>query len=161
MVDTMKDIKEVKKSRKGGAVFPRPGEIKQIISGKMTERVHLQQNYRESYFIVRVKEARLTYMKELIDNADSQNLSHITFQGTEMALSVAKAEFALEHHYYKIAISNEQYLRQALENVGFTESDFMLILNDGIFIKDEKKLLAMEKKAVKKKLMSGDDEYIG
>jgi len=114
------------------SVLPDKGEVDKIISGKMVERVQMQKN-------------------EDGKKRDYSNVEFV-FNGDSMSLSWAMTEFNLERFYLKTMLSNEQYLRQGLKNVGFTDIQLEDIIMYGKYVTDDKKLKDMEKVEEKRRL---------
>ena len=144
------------------SVLPDKGEVDKIISGKMVERVQMQKNYQQTYLQRRVKEERLKHFRRLINEKkettdedgkkrDYSNVEFV-FNGDSMSLSWAMTEFNLERFYLKTMLSNEQYLRQGLKNVGFTDIQLEDIIMYGKYVTDDKKLKDMEKVEEKRRL---------
>ena len=128
----------------------------------MVERVQMQKNYQQTYLQRRVKEERLKHFRRLINEKkettdedgkkrDYSNVEFV-FNGDSMSLSWAMTEFNLERFYLKTMLSNEQYLRQGLKNVGFTDIQLEDIIMYGKYVTDDKKLKDMEKVEEKRRL---------
>ena len=144
------------------SVLPDKGEVDKIISGKMVERVQMQKNYQQTYLQRRVKEERLKHFRRLINEKkettdedgkkrDYSNVEFV-FNGDSMSLSWAMTEFNLERFYLKTMLSNEQYLRQGLKNVGFTDIQLEDIIMYGKYVTEDKTLKDMEKVEEKRRL---------
>ena len=114
-------------------------EAKEIITGKLRDRLHRQNDYRESYLKRLVKQTRLTHINGLIDKANAEFKKEVVWLGISYPVSILMAEYNLELHYYKTACMNEKYLYKALLNDGLSDEDIQLVQR-GTYVKDEKKL---------------------
>ena len=132
-------IKQNPDWKKAMAVPYTKEEEQEIITGKLRDRLHRQNDYREGFLKRLVKQARLEHIHKLIDEANTALKDEIVWLGISYPVSILMAEYNLELHYYKTALMNEKYLYKALRNDGLSDEDIKLV-QAGNYIKDEKKL---------------------
>jgi hypothetical protein len=127
-----------KKEREVGAVHPEPGEIQQIIRGKLRDRIHKQRDYRE-YVLIRIKkQEKLKYLNDMIKLAIAKEKelgeAIVEFGGFDMSLGWAKAEYNHQYHLYINTIREEQrlydFLTKSFKNGGcaMTKKEMKLVM---------------------------------
>lgn len=132
-------IKQNPDWKKAMAVPYTKEEEQEIITGKLRDRIHRQNDYREGFLKRLVKQARLEHINRLIDEANTAFKDEVVWLGISYPVSILMAEYNLELHYYKIALMNEKYLYKALRNDGLSDEDIKLV-QAGNYIKDERNL---------------------
>ena len=86
------------------------------------------------------KQERLDdFQNQLLDlmKKDIVEFPFTLFGITYYSLDAAKADMALEFHYYDTAIENENYLYQALQNDKLTEEQIEKIITEKKYVKEE------------------------
>jgi hypothetical protein len=127
-----------KDNMKAKAVKYNESEAQEVIRGKTRDFIHRQSEYHESVLIRLLKQERLTEMMELIRRSKDIGINIIKWNGYEMAIERANAEFVLEEFYYKRAIQNEETLKNSLiKEYGMTKDQVTEIV---IFSRYVKKL---------------------
>lgn len=136
-------IAEMKRAK---AIKASQGEIDDIITGKLAERVKLQEGFKSSYYLRVLIQERLKDMKDRIEDAEKHKSHVVDWMGFQYSVEHLRASYNKELFVdYAQAISNENYLRQALVKVGFDEKQLLAIVFKHELVKDHKQLQRMEK----------------
>lgn len=128
-----KKIREIK----DGFVRPTAEEIQEEISGKVAERLKIQEMFREAVLKRHFQESYLEdFGKELKRRMDAKEEGAFQFCGSHYSsLKNALCDFHLADNSYSQILKQENYLRKALKNEGLTDDQISQLVIDGKLVK--------------------------
>lgn len=130
-------VKNFKEQQKPMAVPYSEKEKKEVIRGKIRDRIQIQANYVKSFLTRIYQQEKIKFMISEFKNAKDGNNTEVRWMGEKYPLQMFYSMYQLEDYEYKELIRKELYLQQGLKNLGYTNKDFEKIRN-GEYIKEER-----------------------
>lgn len=126
-------------NKKAKAVGYDEKDAKQVISGKLAERVTRQHNCRKALLIVRMEEAKLHYLKTILKdheaNRPNVDYSIVEYNGVKQPIYCWKTEYNYLRHMLKENMRTFEHQKQALRNDGLTNEQVTAVLEEEKYIK--------------------------